>query len=319
MDRAASNLAERMHHGAVLLLDGATGTELERRGVPAGLPLWSTHALLDAPAVVRRIARDYAEAGADILTANTFRTQRRTLERAGLADRARDLTVQAVELARQGAAEARPDESGRLCLVAGSAPPLEDCYHPERVPDDAALAAEHREHAENLAAAGVDLILVETMGCIREACAALDAARAVERPVFASFICAPDVGGPDISGPDFRGPEAALLSGESLRAAIDAVSTFEPSAILVNCVPPSRLLGCLPVLAEAGTAFGVYPNLGSPTPGGGRSEDRSPSSFATLGETWLAAGARVVGGCCGTTPDHIRALADRLRSLRPFP
>ena len=79
---AQASLRERLARGRSVLLDGATGTELERRGYAAGLPLWSTHALLDAPDAVAEIHADYARAGADILTANTFRTQRRTLQRA---------------------------------------------------------------------------------------------------------------------------------------------------------------------------------------------------------------------------------------------
>jgi S-methylmethionine-dependent homocysteine/selenocysteine methylase len=284
------SLSRRLQAPEPLLLDGATGTELERRGGQTSLPLWSARALIDAPALVERIHRDYAEAGAQALTANTFRTQRRTLAHGGLGERAAELTALAVALARRAAGGA---------LVLGSDPPLEDCYRPDRVPDEAALAREHAEHCANLAAAGVDAILCETHNCVREACAAARAASATGLPLLVSFVC-------------WRG--ATLLSGERLGEAIAAVRRFGPAALLVNCLPPSNVAPCLEVLAGAGLAFGVYANLGAPDPATGfrRSEDVSPQGYAELAAAWVAAGARLVGGCCGTTPAHIAATRKRL-------
>jgi len=297
----ASLLAQRLREGPALLLDGAMGTELEARGVESGLPLWSTHALLHAPEVVEKIHAEYVAAGAEILTANTFRTQRRALERGGrerrdpaLADpgaRAAELCQRAVALARRAAAS-RP----AVVLVAGSAPPLEDCYRVDLVPEASALAREHEEHAHNLARAGVDLILVETMNCVREAVAAARAARATGLPFLVSFV---------------SWEKARLLSGEALDEAIAAVREQEPMAVLVNCLPPSAVDACIPALGSASpTPFGVYANLGTPDDKGGRSELCSPDALARHASRWLASGARIVGGCCGTRPDHIRAMAD---------
>jgi S-methylmethionine-dependent homocysteine/selenocysteine methylase len=287
---------ERLRAGPALLLDGATGTELERRGAKSVLPLWSAHALLHDPALVGRIHADYVEAGAELLTANSFRTQRRTLERGGLGERAAALTAQAVALARTAAAG-----GARPVRVLGSAPPLEDCFRPDLVPHDDSLAREHAEHAANLAAAGVDAILVETMNTIREALAALRAARATKLPALVSFVC-------------WDGPR--LLSGEMLREAVEAVRAEQPAAVLANCLPPSNVPACLAVLAESGLPFGVYANLGAPLDEGGRarSEDCAPEPFGAHAASWLAAGATLVGGCCGTTPAHIRAVAQRMRS-----
>jgi S-methylmethionine-dependent homocysteine/selenocysteine methylase len=131
------------------ILDGATGTELERRAVACDLPLWSARALVEAPEVVRATHRDHAAARAHAPTTNTCRTQRRTLARAGLAERAAELTARAVQLARERALEA----GATSVLVLGSAAPLEDCYAPEQVPEDDKLAGEHAEHAQNLVAA----------------------------------------------------------------------------------------------------------------------------------------------------------------------
>lgn len=286
---------DRLHAGPPLLLDGATGTELERRGSACELPLWSAWALLRDPSLVRSIHADYARAGADLLTANTFRTQRRTLDRAQLGERAAELTQRALELAREGARE-----SGRALPVLGSAAPLEDCFRPDLVPGDEELAAEHAEHAANLARAGADAILIETMNTIREARVALDCARATGLPVLLSFVC---------------GPDARLLSGESLGQALEVVREGGPAAVLVNCLPPSRVPACLEVLRSCGLPFGVYPNLGAPLDAAGRrhSEECSPERFAELASSWIAAGAALVGGCCGTTAAHVCALSQHLR------
>src|ERR1700690_3998347 len=104
-----------------VLLDGAMGTELERRGIPAGLPLWSAQALLTSPETVRRIHDEYIDAGAEIITSNTFRTTRRTFLRGGLPDRSEELTALAVALAR----ESTGASPGKRVLIAGSMAPLE--------------------------------------------------------------------------------------------------------------------------------------------------------------------------------------------------
>ena len=121
--------------------------------------------------------------------------------------------------------------------MVGSAPPLEDCYEPERVPAATALAAEHAEHARHLAAAGVDAILIETMNTIREAVAAARAARARRLPFLVSFVC-------------WRG--ATLLGGEPLDAALAAAAAEGAEAVLVNCLPVSNAAACLPALRAAG-------------------------------------------------------------------
>ena len=274
-------LRERLASGPPLILDGATGTELERFGIPSELPLWSARGVIESPETVLAIHRAYVAAGAQALTANTFRTQRRTLEHAGLGHRAGELTARAVSLAREAASE-----SG--CLVLGSAPPLEDCFHPERVPDDATLAREHAEHARHLVEAGADALLVETMNTIREAVAAVRAARECGSPVLASFVSR---------------SQARLLSGEPLDEAVGAVAELGPLAVGVNCLPPGAVPPCLGVLQRAGLPFLVYANLIEP------GEERSPEQYARSAAVWIEAGARIVGGCCGTRPEHIRALS----------
>src|SRR5262245_598249 len=219
--------------GRLVLLSGACGTEILRRGVPTPLPLWSAHALIEAPDVVRAIHRDHARAGSDVVTANTFRADRRTLGKAGLRDRTRDLVRLAVRLAREGAAEGAP---GREVLVAGSVAPLEDCYRPDLVPPEATLRAEHGARVGDLVAAGADLALVETMNATREAVAALGACRAAGLPAAVSFV--------------LREP-TRLVSGDALDDAVRAVVALDPLAVMVNCCAPDVATAALAVVREA--------------------------------------------------------------------
>ncbi|MEK7312266.1 MAG: homocysteine S-methyltransferase family protein, partial [Chloroflexota bacterium] len=140
-----SSFLSRFSQSNPLILDGATGTELNRRGVDTGLPLWSANALLTDSGLdtLRQIHLDYLNAGAGIITANTFRTHRRAL--AGKGYDARELTKRAVETAREAVAQI-----GNLRYIAGSIAPLEDCYSPQRIPSDAECRTEHSERIHHL-------------------------------------------------------------------------------------------------------------------------------------------------------------------------
>ncbi len=140
------------------------GTELQRRDANTTLPLWSAQALLKDPELVWTIHGDDAASGAEILTANTFRTHARTLAKAGMGERSAELSALAIQLAHQGASL-----RGREIFVAGSLSPLEDCYRPDLAPDQASVEREHAAQARFLADAGVDLILAETHNSVREA------------------------------------------------------------------------------------------------------------------------------------------------------
>ena len=288
----------RLREGPVLLLDGATGTEIEHRGTRCDLPLWSARALLDCPEQIEKIHREYAKAGAEIITANTFRTQKRTLKRGEneyprLGERDRELTSLAVQLARAGA-RGHAGKDSKDTWVAGSVAPLEDCYQPDRVPENEALEREHRRHAENLAYAGVDLLLIETMNCIREASAAARAAQATGLPFCVSFVVS---------------SSGRLLSEESLSQAIDAVAPYLPLGVGMNCLPASCVDPGLAILKQSGLDFGLHTNLGVP---GSDSEPKyeaetTPDQFARYARDWAGTGASWVGGCCGTTPAHTAA------------
>jgi S-methylmethionine-dependent homocysteine/selenocysteine methylase len=280
------SLESRLAEPGLVLLDGATGTELERRGFAAPLPLWTGDAAIRAADLLLRIHSEYLAAGADVLTANTFRTSPYALRAAACAGDAAALTRATVAIARAACAAA-----GRG-LVAGSVAPLEDCFHPERTPGDAELQREHAVHIHNLADAGVDLLLLETMSTGREALIAARLALETGLPVLVSVILDP-------------ADALRLLSGEALAGVLEQLGTLEVNGRrvagrLVNCTPVQVVAGAF--ATNHGTLIGAFPNAGHP-------QATSPAEFAAWGRSALPLGARILGGCCGTTPDHIRALA----------
>jgi enediyne biosynthesis protein CalE2 len=291
-------LTARLTRGEIILLDGALGTELERRGVPTRLPLWSAQALVDAPDTVRQIHEEYVRAGAEILTANTFRTTPRALRKAGMEGEADRLTALAISLCREARQRAGLD---REVWIAGSIAPLEDCYRPELAPPPGEAEREHGEQAARLQRAGADLLLIETMNSISEAAAALRGARGAGLPVLVSFICR---------------SAREIWSGEALADAVHAVEALEPDAILVNCTPPEIAGACLDEITRAtNLPVGCYPNAGAPDlERGVWSFDpaMTPGRFAEMAQAWVRSSAQIVGGCCGTGPDHIRALRGAL-------
>jgi len=273
------------------LLDGATGTELERRGVRTSLPLWSAAAVREAPDLLLQIHTEYVAAGADILTACTFRTSRYTLSKLGRSDEAQALSLEAVELARRACIT-----SSRRVLIAGSIAPLEDCYHPERTQPLPVLEREHAAHAEALAAAGVDLLLVETMPTAIEAISAARAASRTGVPFAVSLL---------------PGPDATLFDGTALADAAGRVARESPALMCVNCGPVSWCDAALETLARTGIPFGLYANSGTPDRSfGGTPAPLDVLRYAEQASSWFHRGARVVGGCCGTTPAHIAALRE---------
>jgi S-methylmethionine-dependent homocysteine/selenocysteine methylase len=317
-----SSFITRLTSGRMLLLDGATGTELQRRGVDTGLPLWSARALLDESAthVLRAIHADYLAAGADLITTNTFRTHRRTLARAGLGERAQELTQFAVRVAREAA-----QQTDRKVFVAGSMSPLEDCYSPQLVPPDGELWIEHAEMARDLAQAGCDLLLVETMNTVREAVIAARCAAVTGLPVCVSFVVGPHGLPPDKvtrargSGvvddshnqPSHGSATLTLLSGESIADAVQALQRIRPAVILINCAPLAVIDRAFEELrAVHHGPIGLYANVGHADDqvGWTLTDDVLPEAYARHARQWVQQGAAIMGGCCGTTPEHIAAL-----------
>jgi len=261
------------------------GTQLERRGVRLPAPAWSARALDEAPDVIAAVHREYAAAGATLHTANTFRTQRRSV--GGRWE----------ELARRAVRIARSSTPGPGMRVAGSIGPLEDCYRPDLSPG-AAARAEHAELARVLADERVDVILCETFSHPSEAAAAVEAAAQTGIETWVALTA---------------GPDASLLTPAAMRSAARACLSAGARAVLVGCTGALHTGPFVDAIAGVSPVFGAYANAGDM--GGGLGWEAAPGAaaerYASFATAWLDAGATIVGGCCGTGIEHIA----RLRSL----
>lgn len=283
-----------------ILMPGAMGTELQRRGYETKLPLWSAGANLDAPDLVTQIHTDYLAAGADLCVTNTFRTTPRTYEKLGKAQLARSALKAAVTCAK----EARAKFPARDIFIAGSYATLEDCYEPDLVPKEPALTREHEEQAGWLAEEGVDFLLPETINSLPEAIVMARAASNTGLPFVISFVCRDN---------------GDLLDGTPLSMAIEKTDFKGRIAVSINCRPIDNLSAAFPILAKcyAGPK-GVYANgIGQPHEDLGwvfEDNEDSLEKYTAAALHWRESGAKLIGGCCGTTPAYIGALNKNLRT-----
>ncbi len=282
-----------------LLLDGGMGRELRRRGVPILDTIWSANALVVAPHTVREVHLDYIAAGADVITTNTYGIIRGELAKEGIEERYGELNRMAGDLARQAR-----EEGGRDVAIAGSLPPLRGSYRPDLVGPLAEILPQYREQVE-LLAPYVDVFLCETMSSAAEGFAAATAAAESGKPVWVSWTLAEDQSG-------------NLRSGESVRQAAAAIAHLPVAAYLANCCAPESIAAAMPALAALGRGpVGGYANAFRPVPADWvmdrdgllpLREDLDPEEYAGHVAHWHADGARIVGGCCGTGPEHIARL-----------
>jgi S-methylmethionine-dependent homocysteine/selenocysteine methylase len=268
----------------VQILDGAIGTELASRGLRLEAPAWSARAIHEAPKVLAELHAAYLDAGATLHTANTFRTQPRAFGDGWLV-----ALVDAVRIAR--------DAVGLGQSVLGSMAPVEDCYRPDLSPGKEARS-EHRQLASALAAAGCDILLCETFADGEEALVAVEEALATGVPVWLSLTA---------------GPFGELRTPEQLARIGKDAASIGIERLLVNCIAATRMAPYVDAIASLGVPTGVYANAGQEDEalGWGATSPAAADAYAALAERWKDAGASVIGGCCGTGPPHIRALADR--------
>jgi homocysteine S-methyltransferase len=289
------NFIDRLRSG-ILVADGAIGTMLYNKGV--SLDANFEHLNLVRPELVRELHREYLDAGADLIETNTFGANRTRLQAIGLAGKVREINLRGAQLAREAAA-------GRNAFVAGSVGPLVRIRGEEAELAPADVSAIFREQTHALAEGGVDLLLLETFTDLNQLLAALAAARETGLPVVTSMAF--QEGGRTAGGADAEAVVAALEQGGA--AAIGANCGAGPLEVLQIIGRMARATG-LPLVA--------CPNSGFPEYVEGRYLYRTtPDYFARMAQEIVRAGANIVGGCCGTTPDHIRAIAGAVRGMQP--
>jgi len=279
-------LRERLGAGERLLLDGATGSELQLRGVNVSkgvsadgnrLGAWSATAMGDAPEIVQEVHEDYLKAGADILTTNSFWTNSFKLGLVGLADRAEAYTRLAGEIAIEARDRVKPD-----ALVAGGMAPPHGGLEPV---DPVDLPREFAMQARALADAGVDLLLLEYIGYVPDCVAAVDAVAFTGLPL--------------VLGLRHVTPQGGMQAGESFEQLVTALGARQVDAILLMCTDPETTTFCLPRLREAFLGpIGAYANIGygqadpaAKQPGQQfhkiETGDCTPERYAEYGRAWL--------------------------------
>ncbi|NBV73917.1 MAG: homocysteine S-methyltransferase family protein [Actinobacteria bacterium] len=303
---AYDRIISTMRDGGVVLLDGATGTELERRGAEMDPHSWCGAASADNASLLGEIHTDYIDAGARIITANTFASSRLMLEGAGLGDRVAEINTIAVEAAL-GARDRHPSASE--VVVAGSlshmVPVSEgtDRFDPNAVPSEDRLAEAFGELAGVLASSGAELILLEMMYEPARARIALDAALATGLPVWFDMSARRSENGQVVAFHPFEELPLADLLGLLPDAGVDAVGVMHTqSQVIGDAIDEIRALTDLPIAAYPDSGFFKMPSWQF-------HEVISPADLEEYFVDWISRGATALGGCCGLTVEHVLAAA----------
>ncbi len=304
-----NELTARLTEGKVVILDGAISTELQSRGAVLDELSWASRATLDHPGIVRDMHADYICAGADVITANTYGAGHEVLRAAGMsAEEADTLNRRSVELAVETRDLVAAD---RPVWVVGSISSKRPSNSGNVTPTGPEAAAGFRRQGEVVAEAGVDLILTEMMLDIPNATIVTEAALATGLPVWHGFSA--ELSEDGLSVVEWRdgffvhsrepfNDLVATITGMGGEAA-GVMHSYTRATTLALEVVRAHWSG--PLLAYAETGHLHYPNWVF-------DEAASPDEYAAQAKLWAASGVQIIGGCCGTDPEHIRALKTAL-------
>lgn len=305
---AMDQIQGRLTAGEHVILDGATGTELQRRGAPMHEAVWCAMATLSHGDLLREVHEDYIHAGADVITTNTYAASRTLLDSAGLGAQVPTVIRRAVALAKEARERAAV---GRPIGIAGSmshmAPMVKggDTRNPERLPKATQVAANAREMAHLLADAGVDLLLMEMMSDPELALPTIEAAQTTGLPVWVGISC--------------RRLAHRRLAAYSrpelpLERAIDAIVGAGGNVFGIMHSPVDATAEALSLLRDRWSGpLMAYPESGYfEMPHWRFVGVMTPEAFAAQARAWSASGVQILGGCCGLGVEHIRTLAETL-------
>jgi 5-methyltetrahydrofolate--homocysteine methyltransferase len=290
-----SLFSERLSASEVLVADGATGTNLQAVGLPPGTS--PEEWVFDQPDRIRALQRSFVEAGSDVILTCTFGGTRIRLKESRYAGRTAELNRRAVELAREAA--------GDRVLVGGSLGPLGTLLKPFGPIEYAEAVAAYAEQAQALSEGGVDLLVIETHFALEEAQAAVEGARQVSRlPLVVSFSFDRGV---------------RTMMGVKPAQVVETFKALAVAAIGANCGTTLENMEKIVqeyAAANSGLFIWAKPNAGLPAVDAstGRSVyGVTPEQMAEFARRFVQIGARIVGGCCGSTPAHIRAIAQAVK------
>lgn len=289
---------ERLNGGEILVADGATGSNLQKMGLKPGKP--PEDLIIDDPDTILKLASSFVEAGSDIILTCTFGGTRMRMKDSKYQDRAPEVNIRAAEIARK-AASARDG-----VLVAGSMGPVGGIIKPYGPLEADDVKATFAEQAKALADGGVDLLLVETMFAVEETTAAFEGARSVtDLPIVVSFSYD-------------RGTRTMM--GVKPKDAIKRYSEMGATLVGANC--GTTLDNMEAVIKEYTATVPNYPLWVKPNAGVPHMDidteqgvyDMGPEDMANYAKKYVALGAKVVGGCCGNTPEHIAAIVRAVKN-----
>lgn len=296
----------------LIILDGGTGRELARSGAPFRQPEWSALALIEGPQFVSAVHRCYVEAGADVITTNSYALVPFHIGADRFAAEGAALAALAGRLAREVA-----DAAPRAVLVAGSLPPICGSYRPDLVNLESARPV--LEVLIGALAPNVDHWLAETLSSLAEARLAAALTAPTAKPLWLSFTLE------DEAAMD----EPVLRSGESVAEAARLAADVGAAALLFNCSQPEVMEAAVRAArthlgAESAIRIGVYANAFPPMAADAEAnsaicpirEDLTPEGYGRFARAWHTAGASILGGCCGIGPEHIAALRQSAGGLR---
>jgi methionine synthase I (cobalamin-dependent)/5,10-methylenetetrahydrofolate reductase len=291
-----NSFLDRLNKG-VLLCDGAMGTLLYTRGVSYYQCFDELN--LSNPQVVQKVHQDYIKAGAEIIETNTFGANRFKLATHGFEEKVRDINLKGAKLAR----EAREIE-GKDIFVAGSMGPIGQRVHPFGEITLKQVREAFFEQAEGLLEGGVDLFIVETISDLREMREAVSAIRSICRlPIIASITF---------------GEDGKTLMGNTPEEVAEFLNNLDVEVVGANCsVGPLKMYEVIQTMkSKTDKFFSAQPNAGLPHFVEGRYIYlSSPEYMADYAEKFIRSGVNIVGGCCGTTPEHIKKMCQVIRKL----
>ncbi|MEO0398251.1 MAG: homocysteine S-methyltransferase family protein [Pseudomonadota bacterium] len=291
----------------ITMLDGGMGRELKRIGAPFGQPEWSALALMEAPEKVLEAHNNFLASGSDIITTNAYAVVPFHIGEAAFKARGAELIALAGSLAREAAAAA-----GRPVKVAGSLPPVLGSYNPEGF--DTTVAGPVIDVLIENQRAYVDCWLIETTSSVDEALFTLSKLAEEDKPVWLSLT---------LTDREDDDAPCTLRSGEPVEEAIaKVVDVVDIDALLFNCSPPEEMETAITIARSIAKSRGVelkigaYANAFTRIAKGHKAnetvtdlrEELTPERYASFAEKWAAAGATLIGGCCGIGPDHIKCM-----------
>ncbi len=280
------------------------GRELQRIGAPFSQPLWSAQALIESPEHVKQAHQGFIKAGAQIITVNSYACVPFHLGEERYNEQGAALAELAASIARDVVAE-----SGQDVTVAGSIPPAFGSYRPDLF--EATRAQDISTTLFHAQDQYVDIWLAETVASIAEAQVISNVLAKTDKPVYISFTLA-----------DETGDTPCLRSGEPVTDAVKVLLNSNTTGIFFNCSVPEvieqAIVATKQVLEQSGKSLtiGIYANSFAPIKSGHQANETiqamrhfSPEDYLSFAQSWYQSGARIIGGCCGITPEHIEALA----------